>query len=73
VGGPIIGSFDILHVGENKHSPALQPLLHQTTNAEKVLQTIRQEHPQCVNVVNASILIVEKENPSPAEALPGKL
>jgi hypothetical protein len=65
-GGPISGRFHILSVGDNQHSDSLETLLGQATDAEEVIRTIRQEHPQCVNVVNANILIVEKEASSPA-------
>jgi hypothetical protein len=52
--------FKILDVGDNNHSPFLEALLGQVTDADKVLRVIRQQHPQCVNVVNANILVVEE-------------
>jgi hypothetical protein len=58
-GGPIVGDFEILDVGDNKHSACLETLAGQATNAHQVIRTIRQESPQCVNIVNSSILVVE--------------
>ncbi|SRR6266851_3937067 len=65
-GGPISGRFHILNAGDNKHADSLSTLLGRATDAEEVIRTIRREHPQCVNVVNANILIVEKEEASAA-------
>jgi hypothetical protein len=59
-GGPITGSFRILDVGDNKHSPLLATLLHRATDATEVLATIRRQHPACVSVVNANILAVKQ-------------
>jgi hypothetical protein len=59
--GPITGSFVILEPGDNKHTEALEGLLHRPTNAEEVLAAIRQHHAGCVNIVNANILIREPE------------
>jgi hypothetical protein len=68
-GGPISGRFHILNAGDNKHADSLGTLLGQATDAGEVIRTIRQEHPQCVNIVNANILIVEKEEVSAALAV----
>jgi hypothetical protein len=68
-GGPISGRFHILSAGDNKHADSLTALLGQATDAEEVIRTIRQEHPQCVNIVNANILIVEKEEAASALAV----
>src|SRR5205823_2584594 len=57
--GPIEGRFVIIDVGDNMHSKSLEKLLHRATNAEEVLGIIRLLHPACVNVVNASILLLE--------------
>jgi hypothetical protein len=73
IGGPIRGRFQILHAGDNKHTDSLSTLLGQATDAEEVIHTIRQEHPQCVNIVNANILIVEKEEASSALAIIGTI
>jgi hypothetical protein len=43
-------------------------LLGQATDAAEVMRTIRQEYPQCVNVVSANILILEKEEASSSPA-----
>jgi hypothetical protein len=58
-GGPIKGRFEILDVGDNKHSDSLQELLGATTDAEEVITVIRRAHPGCVSVVNANLLMVE--------------
>ena len=68
-GGPISGRFHILNAGDNKHADSLTTLLGRATDADEVIRTIRREHPQCVNVVNANILIVEKEEASAASAV----
>jgi hypothetical protein len=60
IGGPIEGPFDILDAGDGKHAGALRPLLGRATDAAEVLRVIRRQFPQCVNVVNANILMVEK-------------
>jgi hypothetical protein len=59
-GGPIRGRFQILDVGDNMHSAALEHLLGAATDAEQVVQIIRRGHPGCVSVVNANILVVEE-------------
>jgi hypothetical protein len=70
-GGPIGGSFRILDVGDGKHAERLAGLLGQATDAGEVLRLIRQQQPQCVNVVNANILVVEaEETPAAPAALP---
>ena len=61
-GGAILGRFEILDVGDNKHSPFLERLLGRTTDAEEVLRVIRQGSAACVSVVNANILTVETGN-----------
>ena len=61
-GGPLIGGFHILHIGDNKHSESLRTLLSEATDAAQVLRVIRQGSPTCVNVVNANILKLEKED-----------
>jgi hypothetical protein len=58
--GPIQGGFKILATGDNIHSHSLEPMLGEVTDAGKVLQVIRQRHAQCVNIVNANILVVEE-------------
>jgi hypothetical protein len=58
-GGPIRGRFEILDVGDNKHSPFLRGLLGAPTDAEEVLRIIRQESAACVSLVNANILTIE--------------
>jgi hypothetical protein len=58
-GGPLQGPFVILDVGDNMHSDALAGLRHRPTDAAEVLTRIRQNHPGCVNIANASILTVE--------------
>jgi hypothetical protein len=55
-GGPIQGSFQILDVGDNKHSDSLRELLGVTTDATAVVSIIRRTHRSCVNIVNANIL-----------------
>jgi hypothetical protein len=59
-GGPIQGPFEILDVGDNKHSPFLEALLGGPTDAEEVLRTIRQGFANCVSVVNANVLTVDR-------------
>jgi hypothetical protein len=59
--GGIKGRFLILDAGDNKHSPVLCGLLQRTTDAEEVLGLIRREHPDCVSVVNANILVAEQD------------
>jgi hypothetical protein len=59
--GGIKGSFLILDEGNNKHSPVLRGLLRRMTNAEEVLGLIRREHPGCVSVVNANILVANQD------------
>ena len=56
-GGPIQGSFQILDVGDNKHSDSLRELLGVTTDAKAVLSLIRRTHPACVNIANTNILM----------------
>jgi len=67
-GGPISGHFRILDAGDNKHADSLCTLLGQATDAAVVIWTMRQEYPQCVNVVNANIVILEKEKSASAPA-----
>ena len=67
-GGPISGHFRILDAGDNKHADSLSTLLGHATDAAEVIRTIRQEYPQCVNVVNANILMIEKKEASSAPA-----
>jgi hypothetical protein len=71
-GGPIQGSFQILNVGDNKYSEFLEGLLGRATEAEEVLRLIRREHPGCVSIVNASILVLEGASASSAPAVPRK-
>jgi len=67
--GPIQGSFVIFDTGTNRHSETLAVLLHKETNAQEVLALLRQKHPTCVNVVNASSLTVEnKQKPDIGQA-----
>lgn len=58
-GGPIRGTFHILNVGDNKYAAFLQELLGRATDADEVLRLIRRQHPQCVSIVNANILVLE--------------
>jgi len=71
-GGPIGGPFQILDVGNNKHSEFLQDLLGRTTDAEEVVRLIRREYPGCVSIVNANILVLEEGSASSARAVPPK-
>lgn len=57
--GPIQGDFVILDAGTNKHSIALEPLLHRVINAKELLHVIRSQYRACVNVANANILALE--------------
>jgi hypothetical protein len=66
--GPISGHFRTLDVGDNRHADSRSTLLGQATDAAEVIRTIRQEYPQCINVVNANIVILEKEETSSAPA-----
>jgi hypothetical protein len=68
--GPIQGSFQILDVGDNKHSELLEGLLGRATDAEEVVHLIRTEHPGCVSIVNANILVLEEGSASSARAVP---
>ena len=63
--GPIQGPFVIFDAGDNRHTETLTPLLNKVTNAQEVLALLRQKHPTCVNVVNASSLTVDS-GPAPA-------
>src|SRR3954454_5069095 len=58
--GAIKGRFVILDSGENKHSPFLESLVQQLTDADAVLGIIRREHQACLNVVNANSLVLER-------------
>ena len=71
-GGPIGGAFQILDVGNNKHSEFLEDLLGRTTDAEEVVRLIRREYPGCVSIVNANILVLEEGSASSARAVPRK-
>ena len=57
--GAIMGAFQLLGVGDNKHSPALHELLGKLTSSEEILGIIRREHPGCVHVANTNILVSE--------------
>ncbi len=57
--GAIKGVFEILDVGDNMHSRALEALLGRPTDAEEVLKIIRQDHKGCVHVANTNILVLE--------------
>ncbi|HZU36665.1 MAG TPA: hypothetical protein VFA18_12180 [Gemmataceae bacterium] len=59
--GPLRGTFEILDAGDNMHTETLGPLVGQRLDAERLLAIIRRAHPMCVNVVNATILMVEKK------------
>ncbi|HEV3261929.1 MAG TPA: hypothetical protein VG013_34075 [Gemmataceae bacterium] len=59
--GGIQGNFVILDVGNNLHSPALKALLQKVTDAEEVLEIIRQRHASCVNIANTNILALEQD------------
>ena len=60
VGGPIEAPFQILDAGDSKHANSLRALFGKVTDAAEVLRAIRRDYPQCVNVVNANILVVEE-------------
>jgi hypothetical protein len=60
-GGPILGRFEILDPGDNKHADVLRDLLGATTDAESLLRLLRRGYPQCVNVANANILAIETD------------
>jgi hypothetical protein len=62
--GAVKGRFVILDVGDNRHSEALTPFLHRTTDAEEVRDAIRRRYAGAVNVVNANILVPEEPTPS---------
>jgi hypothetical protein len=57
--GGLKGRFTILDAGDNVNAGLLDALLGQVTDAEEVLQIIRQERPGCVNVVNTNVLALE--------------
>jgi hypothetical protein len=59
VAGPLQGPFEIIDVGNNKHSNSLLQFLGATTDAEELIIVLRRSYPACVNVVNANILAVE--------------
>jgi hypothetical protein len=59
--GAIQGTFVILDVGHNMHSPALKALLQKVTDADEVLEIIRQRHASCVNIANTNILALEED------------
>jgi hypothetical protein len=69
-GGPIIGGFHILDVGDNQYSACLEALVGRVTNADQVVRTIRRASPQCVNIVNSNLLVVEKDKTGSALAVP---
>ena len=58
--GPIHGSFQILQPGSNKHAELLKDLLDVPLDSGGLLRLLRRAHPQCVNIVNANALVVEK-------------
>jgi hypothetical protein len=58
--GPLQGRFQILDVGNNKHSISLMQFLGVTTDAQELVTVLRRSYPACVNVVNANILTVEE-------------
>jgi hypothetical protein len=62
VAGAIRGHFEIIDVGNNKHSNLLLQFLGATTDAEQVIAVLRRTSPACVNVVNANILTVEESS-----------
>jgi hypothetical protein len=57
--GAITGTFQILGVGDNKHSQALHGLLGKMTSSEEIIGIIRREYPGCVHVANTNILVLE--------------
>jgi hypothetical protein len=57
--GPIRGGFEIIDVGNNKHSHLLLQFLDAITDAEQVIAVLRRTSPACVNIANANILTVE--------------
>lgn len=59
--GAIQGTFVILDVGHNMHSPALKILLQKVTDAEEVLEIVRQRHASCVNIASTNILALEQD------------
>jgi hypothetical protein len=71
-GGPISGGFHILDVGKNKYSKCLETHVGQATDADQVVRTLRQEYPQCVNIVNSNILVLEQEMTFSALGVPSE-
>ena len=59
-GGPIQGVFQLLHAGDNKYAAILDGFVGRDLTAAELLVAIRRDYPQCVSVVNASALAVEK-------------
>src|SRR5438132_5766552 len=59
-GGPIQGIFQLLHPGDNKYAAILDGFLGRDLTAAELLLALRRDYPQCVSVVNASALAVEK-------------
>jgi hypothetical protein len=60
--GPLIGLFELLNTGTNRHAEALQSLLGRMTDASQVLQIIRQGCPACVSVVNRRLLACHEDD-----------
>jgi hypothetical protein len=60
--GPLLGPFIILDAGKNRHTQALTSLLNRETDGQEVLALIRKDHPACVSVVNANILVLEEKS-----------
>ena len=61
--GPIEGPFVLIDAGANRHSSALAHLLGHMTDASEVLRFTRLQSPDCVSVVNANALSVERVSP----------
>jgi hypothetical protein len=58
-GGPVRGVFRLLDAGANQHSEKLSGYLGMEMTADEMLHIVREEHPMCVNPVNANGLAVE--------------
>jgi hypothetical protein len=65
--GPIDGPFIVLDAGKNRHTQVLLTLLNRESDSQEVLQLIRQDHPACVNAVNANILVQDESQIAPNE------
>jgi hypothetical protein len=58
-GGPVHGLFRLLGEGDNQHSEKLRIYVGMEMTAGELLRIVREEHPMCVNPVNANGLAIE--------------